>query len=245
MNIYSALQRGAYHENYCEDSFYYGKYGNNKMIFAIMDGCTTAMESHFSSTLISKIIKKICIEKGYKDFVIKTDETLTIEAELKSILFAIMQELKNIKNLLLLDTKELLTTLLLLLIDRNTNKGILLAIGDGFVNINGIITNFEQDNKPDYLGFHCMEDFESFYASQKQIIFIDSILDITIATDGIYTFESFSKNKTAEDFNCIDYLSKNKTQHENNEMLTLKLKFIENQIGKKPTDDLAMIRIIK
>lgn len=156
-----------------------------------------------------------------------------------------MQELKTIKNQLLLDTKELLTTLLLLLVDQTTNEGILLAIGDGFVNINGTITDLEQDNKPDYLGFHCNDDFESFYTSQKHIIRINTISDITIATDGIFTFESFSKNKTDEDLNCIDYLTKNKAQEESNEMLTFKLKFIENQLGKKPTDDFAMIRIIK
>ncbi|WP_445721635.1 protein phosphatase 2C domain-containing protein [Flavobacterium sp.] len=245
MKIYTALQRGEYHENYCEDSLYYGKYGKDKMLFAVMDGCTTAMESHFSSTLISKIIKKICLEKGYKDFVAYSHKKSSLETELKSIMSDLMQELKTIKNQLLLDTKELLTTLLLLLVDQTTNEGILLAIGDGFVNINGTITDLEQDNKPDYLGFHCNDDFESFYTSQKHIIRINTISDITIATDGIFTFESFSKNKTDEDLNCIDYLTKNKAQEESNEMLTFKLKFIENQLGKKPTDDFAMIRIIK
>ncbi len=245
MNIYTILQRGEYHENNCEDSLYFGKYGKEKMLFAIMDGCTTAMESHFSSTLISKIIKKICVEKGYKDFIELNTPKQNIDDELKNIVFDIMKELKTIQNQLLLDSKELLTTLILLLIDEKTEEGILLAMGDGFVSINGNFTTFEQDNKPDYLGFHITEDFELFYNSQKQFLKFNSIIDISITTDGLFSFEQFTKNKTNEDKNIIEYLTTNKEHLENSETLHLKLKYIENQLGKKPTDDFAMIRILK
>ena len=146
---------------------------------------------------------------------------------------------------MLLDSKELLTTLILLLIDENTEEGIVLAIGDGFVAINGDFKIFEQDNKPDYVGFHITEDFELFYNSQNQLLKFTSITDVSIATDGLFSFEQFTKNKTNEDKNLIEYLTTNKEHIENSEMLHLKLKYIENQLGKKPTDDFAMIRIIK
>ena len=245
MNIYTALQRGEYHENQCEDSLYFGKYGKDNLLCAVMDGCTTAMESHFASTLVSKIIKKICTEKGYKEFVELNTTKQSSDVALKTILFDLMKELKNIKNQLLLDSKELLTTLILLLIDENTEEGIVLAIGDGFVAINGDFKIFEQDNKPDYVGFHITEDFELFYNSQNQLLKFTSITDVSIATDGLFSFEQFTKNKTNEDKNLIEYLTTNKEHIENSEMLHLKLKYIENQLGKKPTDDFAMIRIIK
>ena len=71
----------------------------------------------------------------------------------------------------MLDEKELLTTVILLLYDMKTDKGIILSIGDGLISINGKITEFERDNKPDYLAYHLKEDFEEWYANQTQKIF--------------------------------------------------------------------------
>lgn len=245
MKIYSALQIGDYHQNNCEDHLYVGEYGKNKMLCAVMDGCTTALESHFASTLVGKILKKLCVEKGYIDFIEQNGEQPSIEKSLKSILLELLIELKIVKNQLLLDFKELLTTLIIMLFDKNNEHGIILVIGDGFVNINGKITEFEQDNKPDYLGFHLSEDFETFYNSQKQKLEFNSIKDISISTDGIFTFEKLAPKKSEEEINVFEYLTFEQTNYENDEMLNLKLKALENEFGLKPTDDFAMIRIIK
>ncbi|WP_166920366.1 protein phosphatase 2C domain-containing protein [Flavobacterium poyangense] len=245
MKIYSAIQIGDYHKNNCEDHLYVGEYGKNKILCAVMDGCTTALESHFASTLVGKILKKICIEKGYKEFIEKNEIQLNIEDHLKSILQELMVELKTVKNLLMLDTKELLTTLIIMLLDKSTEQGIILAIGDGFVNINGKITEFEQDNKPDYLGFHLAEDFELFYNSLEQKIAFNKIEDLSISTDGIFTFEKLVLAKSKEEINVSEFLTTEKTFCETDEMLNLKLKKLENDFGLKPTDDLSMIRIIK
>lgn len=243
MKIYSAIQIGDYHQNNCEDYLYIGEYGKNKILCAVMDGCTTALESHFASTLVGKILKKICIEKGYKDFIEQNDVQLSIEENLKSILRDLLNELKIVKNQLMLDSKELLTTLIIMLFDKNNEQGIILAIGDGFVNINGEITEFEQDNKPDYLGFHLSEDFETFYNAQKQKIEFNKITDLSISTDGIFTFEKLAPNKSNEEINVIEFLTSEKTNYEKDEMLNLKLKILENEFGLKPTDDFSIIRI--
>ncbi|MDQ5930051.1 MAG: hypothetical protein QG594_1834 [Bacteroidota bacterium] len=245
MKIYSAIQIGDYHQNNCEDHLYIGEYGKNKILCAVMDGCTTALESHFASTLVGKILKKICIEKGYKDFIEQNNVQLNIEENLKSILRDLLNELKIVKNQLMLDSKELLTTLIIMLLDKNNQQGIILAIGDGFVNVNGKITEFEQDNKPDYLGFHLSEDFETFYSSQKQKIKFDKITDLSISTDGIFTFEKLAPNKSKEEINIIEFLTTEKTNCEKDEMLNLKLKILENEFGLKPTDDFSLIRILE
>ncbi|MFI0492087.1 protein phosphatase 2C domain-containing protein [Flavobacterium sp.] len=245
MKIYSAIQIGDYHQNNCEDHLYIGEYGKNIIICAVMDGCTTALESHFASTLVGKILKKICVEKGYKEFIEQEQKSLNIEENLKSVLKDLLNELKITKNQLMIDSKELLTTLIILLFDKNSDEGIILAIGDGFVNINGKITEFEQDNKPDYLGFHLSEDFETFYNSQKQKIEFNKIIDLSISTDGIFTFENLATKKTKDEINVIDFLTTEKTNCEKGEMLNLKLKKLENEFGLKPTDDFSMIRIIK
>ncbi|REG91127.1 protein phosphatase 2C domain-containing protein [Flavobacterium aquicola] len=243
MKIYSAIQIGDYHQNNCEDHLYIGEYGKNKILCAVMDGCTTALESHFASTLVGKILKKICIEKGYIEFVEQNDLQLNVEENLKTILRDLLNELKIVKNQLMLDSKELLTTLIILLFDKNNEQGIILAIGDGFVNLNGEITEFEQDNKPDYLGFHLSEDFETFYNSQKQKIEFNKITDLSISTDGIFAFEKLAPSKSKEEINVIEFLTTEKTNSEKDEMLNLKLKILENEFGLKPTDDFSIIRI--
>jgi hypothetical protein len=245
MKIYSAIKIGDYHENNCEDHLYTGEYGKNIILCSVMDGCTTAIQSHFASTLVGKILKKICLEKGYKEFIGEDGNSINIEEELKSILRNLLNELKVVKNQLMLDSKELLTTLIIMLFEKNKQQGIILAIGDGFVNVNGKIIEFEQDNKPDYLGFYLSDDFETFYNSQKQKIEFDTIEDISISTDGILTFEKLAEAKSKEDINVIEFLTVEKTNNEKEEMLELKLKILENQFGLKPTDDFSIIRIIQ
>lgn len=242
MKIYSVIQIGDYHFNNCEDALYIGKFGKDKLICAVMDGCTTAIDSQFASLLVGKIVKKIIIEKGYKDLVDKSESTLTLEQHLKSILRDLFSELKIIKNQLLLETKELLTTLIIMIVDKSSNQGIVLTIGDGFVNINGKVTEYEQDNKPDYLGFHISEDFEKFYSLQNQKIAFDTINDISIATDGIFSFTKVQKS--TEEIDVIDFLAQNKEGNETEDMLNLKLKILKNDFGLKPTDDFSMIRIL-
>jgi hypothetical protein len=163
---------------------------------------------------------------------------------LKSILKELFKELIITKNQLLLERNELLTTLIILLIDKKTNSGIVLVIGDGLVNINGTITEFDQDNKPDYLGFHLAEDFDTWYDNQQQKIVFENIQDISIATDGIFMFEQIKKVETTDTIDELKYLVFDQSELEKEEMLYLKLKKLEHNFGIKPTDDLAIIRII-
>ncbi|MDI9309753.1 MAG: protein phosphatase 2C domain-containing protein [Limnohabitans sp.] len=244
MKIYSAIQIGEYHQNHCEDHIFIGEYGKSKKIFAVMDGCTTAIDSHFASTLVAKILKKICFEKGYTDFLIPNSSNSSIEEHLQDILKELLKELKSIKNQLLLDSKELLSTLIIMLCDTATQQGMILVIGDGLVVINGVKHSFEQNNTPDYIGYHLDKDFEIFYNSQKQKLFFDSIIDISIVTDGIFSFQDIEK-KGIDESTLIEYFTIDKTFEEKNEMLYLKLKSVENTYGIKPTDDFAIIRVVE
>lgn len=145
----------------------------------------------------------------------------------------------------MLDEKELLTTLIILLYDKKQDNGIILNIGDGLVCINGKITEYERDNKPDYLAYHLKDDFENWYENQHQKISFSNLVDISIATDGIFSFTSVKKTDHDEKINPIDYLLLDKTNINSEEMLSMKLKKMEHYYGMKPTDDLAIIRLIK
>lgn len=245
MNIYSTIQIGDYHINHCEDFLITKNIGNDKIVCAVMDGCSTAMDSHFASTLVGKVLRKIAIETGYKELYESNINISDIDAELKSIVKDVFKELILLKNQLMLDEKELLATHTILLYNKKENSGVILAIGDGLICINGEITEFDRDNKPDYLAYHLNKDFETWYSNQHQKIFFSDLKDISIATDGILTFSKVKKTDHDEKINVIDYLLIDQSNYNTEEMLNMKLKKLEYHYGLKPTDDLAIIRITK
>jgi len=245
MKIYSALQIGAYHLNHCEDYLVTDHIGSEKLLCAVMDGCTMGSDSYFASTLVGKLLRKIAKAKGYKELFGAEPEQPDPEAYLKSILKDLFQELLIIKSQMLLEQNELLTTLLILLFDKKSGHGIILAVGDGVVAVNGVVTEFDQDNKPDYLGFHLHEDFDTWYAKQTQKIYINSARDVSLATDGIGLFTKVAAPKADDVLDPISYLLQNTENEDNDDMLELKLKRLEHVYGLKPSDDLAIVRIIE
>jgi len=244
MNIYSALQIGDYHVNHCEDALVIKNMGSDRIMAAVMDGCSTAMESHFASSLVAKILRKTVIEIGYQELYRSGSSYFDPDAELRNILQNTFTERNLIKNQLMLDEKELLTTLIIVLYHKKEKQGIVLTVGDGIVCINGKIFDYDRDNKPDYLAYHLKENFENWYGNQTQKIFFNDLNDVSIATDGISSFINVKKKDHSEEINPTDYLLLDKTNIDSEEMLNMKLKKLEHYYGMKPTDDLAIIRII-
>jgi hypothetical protein len=241
MNIYTTLQKGEYHLNNCEDYLFSDTINRDQIICAVMDGCTMGIDSYFISTLVGKLLRKIIKAKSYTDFYAPSTIT-SLDFHLKDILHQLFHELKVAKNLLQLERNELLTTLIILFADIKQDKGVLLVVGDGVISVNGTITVFDQENKPDYLGYHLSEDFDEWY-SQQQKIKIPCLSDISIATDGITSFTNFTGQTTTTD--PIHYLLTDQYKTATDEMLNMKLKQLEHTYGVKPTDDLAIIRLIK
>ena len=50
-------QIGEFHINHNEDFLVSCEIGNDKMMIAVMDGCTMGTESYFASTLIGKLLR--------------------------------------------------------------------------------------------------------------------------------------------------------------------------------------------
>ncbi|SEW26900.1 protein phosphatase 2C domain-containing protein [Chitinophaga arvensicola] len=245
MNIYTTLGIGAYHLNYCEDYLFFDHIDNNRIICAVMDGCTMGKDSYFIATLVGKLLRKICKAFSYKAFYSKELLSISLDEYLKLILKELFSELKMLKNQLQLEKEELLTTLTILLADISADKGLLLVIGDGVVSINGAIVSFDQDNKPDYLGYHLSADFDAWYEDQGQKIFISHLEDISIATDGIETFTRVAAPENSDAVDPISFLLNDMTGAGNEEMLNMKLKLLEHKYGLNHTDDLAIVRIMK
>jgi hypothetical protein len=230
MHIDFTLQIGAYHLQHCEDYLFHDYIGSDKLLCAVMDGCTMGTDSYFISTLVGKLLRKIVKERHYLEFI--QPSQLPISQQLKSIIQQLFNELKQLKNQLQLEQREMLTTIIIFLLDNEGGTG--LVVGDGVVNIDGQVSIFEQDNKPDYLGYHLQEDFESWYVKQA-LMNISAYQDLSISTDGISSFTALEGGEP--DIDPLSYLLSDPGT------LDKKLKYLEHQAGLRPTDDVAIIRV--
>lgn len=239
--IHSILQIGSFHTNFCEDFLIYQPISPNIQVLAVMDGCTMGKESMFASLIAGKILRKICKTMFYQDLIQSISDDL--ENVLQQILKELFQELKHQKNRLLLETEELLSTLIISIIDIKNQETLCLVVGDGCIYCNEKIYEYEQNNKPDYLGYHLHKNFEEWYISQNQKIRIKDIQNIAICTDGIFSFQKQKESiieKTEADF--INFLLSDNKDFSLPNFFEKKLRFIEQKWLYNLTDDLAIVR---
>ncbi|WP_242696202.1 protein phosphatase 2C domain-containing protein [Longitalea luteola] len=241
MRIYTTLQIGELHTNHCEDYLITTEIGKNRLLCAVMDGCTMGTDSCFAAILTGKLLRKISKEYSYKEFYSK--ESTGLQETLQNINRQLFQELRSAKNILQLERDEVLNTLLMGVIDISNRAGEFICIGDGLVCIDQQLYEYEQDNKPDYLGYHLHEEFDSWYAKQQQRISAQDIHDFSLATDGIFTFKKFDNKTYAGPGNVIEFLLVDVEESNHSNMLNRKLLDIQTNWGLKPGDDLAIIRI--
>ena len=170
MKIHSTLSIGEFHTNNCEDFLINEQIADNQRLIAVLDGCTMGTESVFASHLYGKILRKIAKQQFYKAFVSK--DILTLKQKLKQVTKALITETKQLKNQLDLNTNELLSTVIVGIVDSTEYNAEFLAIGDGLICVDGKLTEYEQNDKPDYIGYHLYGDFETWFQSQKQTLSI-------------------------------------------------------------------------
>lgn len=245
MNIYSTLQIGSFHSNHCEDFTLTSQLGSGKRLIAVMDGCTMGEESVFASILVGKILKSISKKYYYQHFM-ESQENRDLKYYLKEILRELVAEIKQIKNQLGLETNELLTTMILGIVDENKSDAELIVIGDGLISVNGKHTEFEQGDKPDYLAYHLIKNFDTWFDEQKQFLSVHSFSDLSICTDGIYTFKNFGNSNEQKEENVFkSFLLKDLEGSEQENFLANKLLYIREEWKHAPSDDLAIIRMIR
>jgi len=240
MQIYTTIKIGDFHTNHCEDYLITAEAGKHKLLCAVMDGCSMGNDSYFAATLTGKILRKIAKGLSYKEFISKQSEDLPLLLE--NVTSQLFHELRSFKSSIQLEWDEILNTVLISVIDTANCAGEFLCIGDGLICINGALYEFEQNNRPDYLGYHLDKDFKTWYVSQKQRISAQEIKDFSIATDGIFTFKKFDNKVYRESDDVIEWLLLNTEGHQSTGMLDRKLLEIESDWGLRPTDDLAVIR---
>lgn len=239
MHIHTLLRIGAFHTNHCEDYTFTAQTGKNRLLIAVMDGCTMGHESHFAANLCGKLLRKIAVQLEYENL---KKQPADLKQELRYIMQRLMLELAAARNQLSLGREEMLHTLIIATVDTETRNAELLVIGDGLVTINEDVFVFDQDDKPDYLGYHIGCDFESWYTSQKQFISARQFNRINIATDGIFTFRNFTANTAAPQ----EEIYRELLFDDNNLSQANKLETTYNHLQQKGWmngDDVAVVRI--
>lgn len=244
MKFYELSHIGEFHVNHNEDFLISEEAGKTRRIIAVMDGCSSGTDSHFASTLIGKLLRKIAKQEAYREFAQKDKEPIT--KQLEKISLQLFEELSNLNRQLDLRSDEILSTLILALIDMEKKNAEILIVGDGLIHINGENIEYENDNKPDYIGYHLNMDKHIWFQTRTQRLSIPKIEDLTISTDGIHTFKNFD-GKSYEDISQEAIMKKffrDKNDLDNSNKLKKTLIEIKNDNGLMPSDDLTMIRVI-
>ncbi len=243
IKTFATLRIGHFHTNYCEDFWVSSPIGTNRQLIAVLDGCTMGTESAFVSMLFGKTLRQISQQLYYQDFLTPTNTSL--KAQLKQVLHLLFEKVKHIKNQLGLDTHELLSTLVLAITDEKYYQAEIITIGDGLICHDGRIIAFEQGERPDYLAYHLGKNFEEWFAIQTQRISLHHFTNLSICTDGIFSFRSFKKpQRQKSEAEIIDFLLINDQLSEHNNFLERKMNIIQHQWQYEVTDDLAIVRVM-
>ena len=71
MKIYQLGHIGKFQFNHNEDYLVSEDAGKSRKVIAVMDGCSSGSDSHFASTLIGKLLRKIAKQEAYLEFALK------------------------------------------------------------------------------------------------------------------------------------------------------------------------------
>ncbi len=253
MIIKTLLRRGTEHKNYSEDSLIC-KEMNNYVYACVFDGCSSGVDSHFASALFKKAFNDVT--NNLEHVLEKTEDG--IEKNLKFLTFQIARKVYEVKQLLDLETKELLSTMIICVLDKGTQNCMIAAFGDGYFRVDEtevFIKNTKfahldnSESRPNYISYNLdfiqnYNDFEEWYAAQPEKHFFEDVTNITIASDGIETFSKYREPKNPTDtINPIDFLVKDELFLDHKIMLEKKYNILNSKYCMANKDDLSLIRI--
>lgn len=253
MIIKTLLRRGIDHKNYAEDSLACVEM-KNFVYSCVFDGCSSGKDSHFASTLFKKAFNDVINKLGH----ILDNSENEIEYNLKFLTFQIARKIYETKQVLDLKTEELLSTMVVCVLDKGTQNCMIAAFGDGYFRVDDVEcfvknTKFlhleDGENRPDYIAYNLdfmqnYNDFEVWYTMQPEKHFFEDVTNVTIASDGLDTFTKYREPKNPEDVvNPVDYFVKDELFLGHEIMLEKKYNLINSKYCMTNKDDLSLIRI--
>lgn len=244
MKIYTYLQMGDFHPIFCEDFLFQTNINEQFYLAAVMDGCSTAKDSHFASTLFAKILAKIIRLLPYQPILNQPldIENIGIKELMEYLLQQFFKELEQLKNALLLDTEELLSTLILLLHRPDKAETYIVVLGDGVVVIDGEVFDIDQNNRPAYPAFFLGQS-QDVSVLNATTFYRKNVQDVSIATDGVTSFLPIKDTSRTPLTKPSTYLLVDNSFSNQDNMLHKKCLILEEEFGLKASDDLAIIRL--
>ena len=245
MRIYTLNKKGKIHDCHTEDHLLVRNLHEPWMVAAVMDGCSSGIESHLASGLLVKIINHICGELNMKTSLSEMKEATEHLPGMigRMILEQVWETVSVIKSKLSLHTHELLSTLILAVYNKNNRSAWINISGDGYLVINENIREIDQQNMPDYMAYHLGESFDNWIESHSKSFTINEAANLAISTDGVSKFYSQSQ-KSPLRIDPVNYLLVNAEYASSPKMLEDKFKILVTDHGLYPYDDLGIVRII-
>ena len=179
--------RGSIHPQHNEDALVSFEIGDCISISAVMDGCSSGKESQFASALLVKAINKamhVLQDLGNDD---PLDLSAYSSAELgEALLGFVYMEVGEIKEHLHLETEEILSTLLLAVYHSGRDQLWINVSGDGIFGVNEHVTVIDQNNVPDFMGYHLghltFEQWRNLHTKTFEYSKVDRFF---LSTDGL------------------------------------------------------------
>jgi hypothetical protein len=203
--IQKMVYRGTGHADFCQD-FLVEYETEHFFMGAVMDGCSEGNHSHFASSLFGKIFNKMV---RHDDFFAMTNSTTEPIELIRVAMFEFAFELSKLKQELCLSDDELMSTILLAVYSKSKESLTVLAVGDGYIRVNGegywiVNDKFDSKDKPNYL-IYDLERASSFddsvfqgWFNELPLFHYQNVHDFSITTDGIMTFldrKNFKQNE--------------------------------------------------
>jgi serine/threonine protein phosphatase PrpC len=248
MKVRSLIRRGFDHKIHCED-FISLNDGGRYFIGGVFDGCSGGRETHFASTLFAKIFRLILDDNGFVN-------GTTIEGRSKEFMRTFVSKLFEVRVSLGLIPNDLVSTFIMIVYDKVHGEALVLSVGDGLIHCDNetIVlenTRFMDNNPekyegmPDYIAYD-LDDI-GLDKSYFDVWFDRNVIkhkfvnpqDISICTDGIFTF-----NTPELEVDPISFLIEDENWSKNEIMLSKKVNILGTKYKTVHKDDLTIIRLI-
>lgn len=235
--------RGDGHYLHCEDYLSEFDIDDKIKLFAVFDGCSTGKDAFFASKLFALLLRKLSSE-------IKFEEEKSLNEYTEEIFSRFFKKLNETVQSLGLSKIEILSTLILAIIDTNTSEYKIVAAGDGLVLINGKLTEIDQNNMPDYPAYHLdtvkdKKTLKLWLEKNTRQFGGKGFNNIVISTDGVLSYFNTKEMKALNFYDVSEFLFEDLRFMDNPAGLARKHKMIKRDNNVENNDDIGIIRIYK
>jgi hypothetical protein len=194
VKIRKTTRRGRSHTQRCEDEslvFSYNQIG----VIIVFDGCSSGTDSYFASGLFAKIFKKIAIQ--YKTYIENINDFSPLEGVSYTLMKLFFNELKYSFYYFELDLTEILSTIVLSVVNLKTKESYSIIAGDGSIYVDGTMHTVQPNNEnaPNYISYYLSSSFDDIWKNNVYKYNFKVEKTIAVLSDGIDSFKNYNENR--------------------------------------------------